>query len=69
MKSGQKGRIVEISGGDNLKARLMHMGLYIGKEITKRSHIALQGPVTAKVGRTIIALGHGMAAKIKVETG
>ncbi|MDP3143161.1 MAG: FeoA family protein [Candidatus Omnitrophota bacterium] len=67
MKSGRKGKIVEVSGGDNLKQRLMHMGIYMNRDIIKMSHLALQGPVTAKVGRTIIALGHGMAAKIKVE--
>jgi Fe2+ transport system protein FeoA len=67
MKNGQKGKIVEVSGGDNLRQRLMHMGIYINRDIIKMSHLALQGPVTARVGRAIIALGNGMAAKIKVE--
>ena len=67
MKSGQKGKIVEVSGGDHLRQRLMHMGLYLNREITKIGHLALGGPVTARVGRTVIALGYGMASKIKVE--
>ena len=43
------------------------MGAYKGKEIEKVSHIGLKGPVVIKVGRSILALGHGVAAKIIVE--
>jgi len=43
------------------------MGLYVGKEITKLSYIGLRGPVVIRVGRSVLALGHGMAAKIIVE--
>ena len=67
MKSGGKGKVVEISGGEQLRQRLMHMGIYEGREITKMGHLALRGPVTVKVGRAMIALGHTMAHKIKVE--
>lgn len=68
MKASEKGRVCEIAGGANLKSRLMHMGIFAGKEITKLSHIGLRGPVVVKSGRSIIALGHGVAAKITVET-
>lgn len=68
MKAGKKAKILEISGGSALENRLMSMGLYQGREITKFSHFALKGPVAIKVGRTVIALGHSMAARIIVET-
>lgn len=68
MKAGQKGKVVEISGGKALENRLMGMGIYSGKHITKLSHFVLRGPVMIKVGRSVIALGHGMAKKITVET-
>lgn len=54
-------------GGGNLQNRLMNMGVYKGREIVKLSHIGLRGPVVVKVGRGILALGHGVAAKVVVE--
>jgi len=68
MKGNQKGKVVEISGGAGIKHRMLSMGLYPGKEITKLSHFALRGPVTIKLGRSVIALGHGVASKIIVES-
>jgi len=68
LKSDQKGRIIEILGGTNLQEKLMNMGVYEGKEVAKVSHIGLHGPVVIKSGRTILALGHSVAAKVIVET-
>ncbi|MDD3345226.1 MAG: FeoA family protein [Candidatus Omnitrophica bacterium] len=45
----------------------MSMGVYIGREITKVSHIGLSGPVAIKVGRSVLVLGHGVANKVAVE--
>jgi len=67
LKENQKAKIVEIIGGGALQHRMMSMGIYAGREISKLGHIALRGPVTIKVGRAHFALGHGMAAKIVVE--
>ena len=67
MKERQKGRILEISAGAGLQNKFMSMGIYPGKEIVKLSHFALRGPVAIKVGRSVLALGHGMAGKIIVE--
>lgn len=67
MRAGQKGKVLEISGGHGLQNRLMSMGIYPDKTITKLSHFALRGPVAIKAGRTVLALGYGMASKITVE--
>jgi Fe2+ transport system protein FeoA len=67
LKAGHKAKVVEITGGQALHHRLMSMGVYKGKEVTKLSHIGLRGPVVIKAGRSILALGHGVAAKIMVE--
>ena len=67
MKRNQRGRVLDISGGSALLGRMMSMGLYPGREITKVDQMALRGAVTIKVGRAVIALGHGMAAKIILE--
>ena len=68
LKSDHKGKIVEILGGSGLETKLESMGLYKGKDITKLSHIGLRGPVVIKAGRSILALGHGVAAKIIVSS-
>lgn len=67
MKANHKGKVFEILGGVNLQNRLMNMGIYKGREVTKLGHIGLRGPVIIKTGRSILALGHGMAAKIILE--
>jgi ferrous iron transport protein A len=67
MKEDQKAKVLEISGGKSFSHRMMSMGIYPGIEITKISHFALKGPVTIRVGRGTLALGHGIAAKIIVE--
>lgn len=67
LRENQKAKVSEISGGRILQHRMMSMGIYPGKEITKLSHFALRGPVAVKVGRSVLALGHGVAAKIIVE--
>ena len=68
LKPNHKGKVSEISGGLGLQNRLMSMGLYVGKEITKLSYVGLRGPVVIRVGRSVLALGHGMATKIIIET-
>ena len=67
IKTNRKCRIVEILGGLNLQNRLMNMSVHKGRELVKLSHIGLRGPVVIKAGRSILALGHGVAAKIIVE--
>lgn len=67
LKAGNKAKVSDISGGGSLESKLMNMGIYKGKEVSKLSHIGLRGPVVVKVGRTILALGHGIAEKIIVE--
>lgn len=67
-KANQKGRVSEILGRPGLQNKLMSMGVYKGKEVTKVSHIGLRGPVVIKVGRSILALGHSIAASIIIES-
>jgi Fe2+ transport system protein FeoA len=67
LKIRQKGRVVEVSGGAVLQNRLLSMGVYPGREITKICDSVLKGPVAVKVSRSVIALGYSMAHKIIVE--
>jgi Fe2+ transport system protein FeoA len=68
MQANHRGKVVQILAGSNLQSRLMNMGVFKGKEVTKLSHIGLKGPVVIRVGRGILALGHGVAGKIIIET-
>ena len=67
MRQGEKGKIVQIQGGMNLKMRLENLGLVIDKEIIKVSSQLFRGPVVIEVGNTQVAIGFGMAQKIIVE--
>ncbi|MFA5063127.1 MAG: FeoA family protein [Candidatus Omnitrophota bacterium] len=67
MKEKQKGRITELPEGSVLRNKLMSLGIYPGREVTKISHIGLRGPAAIKVGRSVLVIGHGMASKVIVE--
>ncbi len=67
MAENKRGKIAEFSGGAVFQHKMMSMGLYPGREITKISHFALRGPVTVKAGRSIIAFGHNVAGKIIIK--
>jgi len=67
MKAGSKGRLIEVDAGALLQSRLNNMGLHPGRSIVKISHLGLRGPVMVKVGRSTVAIGHGVAHKIIVE--
>ncbi len=66
MKAKEIGTIVEIEGGSIFEKRLAAMGITIGKHVTKLSAFVMRGPVAIKVGRTVVALGYGMASKVWV---
>ena len=67
MRSGQKGRIVEINGGYGLARKLDALGIRTGKEITKISEQLMRGPVILQHNNTQAAVGFGMASRILVE--
>ncbi len=67
LPENRKARVAEITGGANLHDKLMSMGVYEGRELLKLSCIGLRGPVVVKVGRSMVAMGYGMAGKITVE--
>jgi len=68
LKANCKGKVAEILDGGNLQNKLANMGVHKGKEVTKLSHIGLRCPIVIRAGRSILALGHGVANKVMVET-
>ena len=69
IKTNQSAVIKEILGGRELEKRLEVMGIRPGKKITKIGSHFWRGPVTISVGKSKVAIGHGMAQKIMVEVG
>ena len=67
MRAGEKGKIVEISGGYGLARRLEAMGIRPGKKVTKISAQWAKGPVILQQDNTQVAVGFGMASKVLVE--
>jgi len=67
MKAGERGRVIQITGGHGLVRRLEAMGIRPGKQITKVSSMLMRGPVTIQVNEAQLALGFGVARRILVE--
>ncbi len=68
MAAGEQGRVIEVHGGHRMRARLEAMGIRPGAVITKISNQIMHGPVIIKAGNTQVALGHGMARRVFIET-
>ena len=67
MLTGQSGKVVGMDGGKNAKRRLEALGLRVGENIVKQSAMMMKGPVTVKVGNTLVGLGYGIAEKVIVD--
>lgn len=68
LAEGAAGVVVEVLRGRTGAARLEAMGIRLGVRITKVSGFHLRGPVTVRVGRALVAVGHGLASGVIVET-
>ena len=66
LSSGQRARIVYLSGGRGLQARLVGMGFGPGSEI-EVIYRGAPGPFLVAAKETRLAIGQGMAYKIMVE--
>ncbi len=68
MRTGQTGTVVEVMGGHGLIRRLDALGIRPGKKVTKLNSTLFRGPIILRVNNTQVAVGFGMAKKIRVET-
>ena len=67
LKPGEGGRIAQIDGGQGMVGRLAALGIRPGRRVTKLSSGFMRGPVTIEVDRAQMAIGFGMAKRIRVE--
>lgn len=67
IKKGQECICVTMCEGENCKRKLMDMGLVPGERIQVMHNVG-HGPITVYVKGVKLALGHGLAEKVRVET-
>lgn len=68
LRGGQRASIVEVLGGAQLQTRLENLGLRRGKQIVKVGAMPAGGPVTLECDGFRVALGRGIAQRVRVET-
>lgn len=66
MKRGTTGTVVSVVGGKGVALRLYAQGISPGMVVEKLSEMR-GGPVVLRVGRSRVAIGRGLAAKVLVE--
>jgi len=66
---GVRLKIVDISGGEQVRRRLLSLGFHAGDEIERIGRGILRGPLLVKMIRSgsSVAIGRGIALKILVE--
>lgn len=67
ISAGRKVVVKEIEGGAGVRQHLSNLGIHIGDTILVRKHAPLGGPILIEVHGSEVALGRGVAARVKVE--
>ncbi|MBM3330588.1 ferrous iron transport protein A [candidate division WOR-3 bacterium] len=66
VQPGSNVRVVEIDGGRGMAGRLSTLGLIPGTEVSVLSRRG-GGPVLVALRRSRLAIGHGLARRVRVE--
>jgi len=61
-------RVIAIDGGHGVRAHLNTLGIHIGDWLTVVERAPFRGPVLVEVNGTRVALGRGIAVKLRVES-
>ena len=67
LKDGQSAKISEIHGGRHIRQRLASMGVHPGDSIRVLRAPRFMGPVLIEIHGSEVAIGFGMAHRIRVE--
>jgi len=67
MRKNEQGYISSLEGGVDFQDKLRSLGVYAGSHIIKRSNSGGHGPAQIEVLGSCLAIGSGMASKIKVK--
>ena len=63
----RKARVILIEGGHGVWSHLNTLGIHIGDWLTVVDRAPFRGPVLVEVNGTRVAIGRGIANKVKVE--
>jgi ferrous iron transport protein A len=60
-------RVMLIDGGHRVRSHLNNLGIHIGDWLTVIERAPFRGPVLVEINGSRLALGRGIAAKIRVD--
>ena len=63
----RQARVIMIDGGQRVRSYLNTLGIHIGDWLTVVQRAPFRGPVIVEVHGTRVALGRGVASKIRVD--
>ncbi len=67
LDSGKTARVIGVDGGWGLRRNLEQMGIHPGDVISVAGTGAFRGPILIEVNGSRVALGRGVAHRIRVE--
>ena len=65
----RQARVILIEGGHGVRSHLNTLGIHIGDWLTVVERAPFRGPVLVEVNGTRVAIGRGIASKVKVDVG
>jgi ferrous iron transport protein A len=65
----RQARVILIDGGHGVRSHLNTLGIHIGDWLTVVERAPFRGPVLVEVNGTRVAIGRGIASKVKVDIG
>lgn len=67
LRFGQRARVIAITGGRGLQRRLQQIGIHPGDTVSLAAQGSFRGPILITINGTRLALGRGVARRIRVE--
>lgn len=68
IKAGREVKVVQIAAGQSATRQLAQFGICAGTTLKVRRSAPMGGPVLIDSGGSMVAIGRGMARKVRVET-
>jgi ferrous iron transport protein A len=65
----RQARVILIDGGHGVRSHLNTLGIHIGDWLRVVERAPFRGPVLVEVNGTRVAIGRGIAAKVRVDIG
>ena len=63
----RRSRVVCIEGGQGVGAHLNNLGIHVGDQLQVVERAPFRGPVLVQINGTRLALGRGVARRVRVE--